>query len=66
MTTRAPLVSSLEAAKTFGISRTHFNRLVKEGKVPIAIDMDGRTGARLFDADVIDILAADYQARAAS
>lgn len=54
----APLIGSFQAAKVFGISRATFNRWVTAGKIPVAVEMDGETGARLFDADVIDQLAA--------
>ncbi|WP_372736707.1 hypothetical protein [Nocardioides sp.] len=52
-----PLIGSAQAAKAFGIDRATFNRWVIEGRVPIAVKVDGRTGARLFDADLIDQLA---------
>ena len=54
----APLIGSAQAAKVFGVDRATFNRWVKAGDVPVAYEMDGATGARLFDADVIDQLAA--------
>jgi predicted site-specific integrase-resolvase len=54
----APLIGSAQAAKVFKVDRATFNRWVKAGRIPIAVEMDGETGARLFDADVIDQLAA--------
>jgi predicted site-specific integrase-resolvase len=54
-----PLIGSAQAAKRFGVDRATFNRWVKAGKIPVVIEMDGHTGARLFDADVIDQLAAN-------
>lgn len=54
----APLIGSAQSAKVFGVDRATFNRWVKSGDIPVAVEMDGLTGARLFDADVIDQLAA--------
>lgn len=56
------LIGSAQAAKAFGVSRATFNRWVQAGSIPIAVEMDGLTGARLFAADVIDQLAADKAA----
>ena len=58
----APLIGSMQAAKRFGVNRATFNRWVADGKIPVAVALDGQTGARLFDADVIDQLAAKYLA----
>ena len=58
----APLIGSAQAAKAFGVNRKTFNRWVQAGDIPVAHQMDGHTGARLFDADLIDQLAADYKA----
>lgn len=58
VTKNAPLIGSAQAAKVFGVDRATFNRWVAEGRVPVAVAMEGETGARLFDADVIDQLAA--------
>jgi len=52
----------MQAAKRFGVNRATFNRWVADGKIPVAVALDGQTGARLFDADVIDQLAAKYLA----
>jgi predicted DNA-binding transcriptional regulator AlpA len=54
----APLIGSAQAAKILKVSRATFNRWVAAGEVPVAVEMDGLTGARLFDADVIEALAA--------
>lgn len=56
-----PLIGSAQAAKVFGVDRATFNRWVKRGSIPVAVAMAGDTGARLFDADVIDALAARYR-----
>lgn len=59
MPKNTPLIGSAQAAKIFGVSRATFNRWVQAGEVPAVMEMDGATGARLFDADVIDAIAAD-------
>jgi predicted site-specific integrase-resolvase len=60
MPKNAPLIGSLQACKVFGVDRATFNRWVAAGRIPVAHQMDGETGARLFDADVIDQLAAQF------
>jgi predicted site-specific integrase-resolvase len=62
MSKNTPLIGSDRAAKVFGVDRATFNRWVKAGRIPAAIEMDGLTGARLFDADLIDAKAAEYRA----
>lgn len=57
-----PLIGSAQAAKRFGVDRTTFNRWVNAGRIPVAVEMEGSTGARLFDADVIEALAAQHAA----
>jgi len=59
MPKNAPLIGSAQAAKVLGVSRATLNRWAVAGHVPTVIEMDGATGARLFDADVIDALAAE-------
>jgi predicted site-specific integrase-resolvase len=54
----APLIGSAQAYKVFGVDRATFNRWVAEGRIPVVAELDGPTGARLFDADVIESLAA--------
>jgi predicted site-specific integrase-resolvase len=61
MSKNAPLIGSAQAAKVFGVDRATFNRWVKAGRVVAAVEMDGMTGARLFDADLIDQLAAAHK-----
>lgn len=55
------LIGSAQAAKAYGVDRATFNRWVNAGLVPIAVEMEGKTGARLFDAEVIDRLVAERQ-----
>lgn len=59
MPQNTPLIGSAQAAKEFDVHRATFNRWVDAGQIPIAVEMDGATGARLFDADVIQELAAE-------
>lgn len=61
-----PLIGSAQAAKRFGVDRATFNRWVKAGEIPVEVTMEGATGARLFDADVIDQLADARNAEAAT
>lgn len=58
------LIGSAQAAKTFQVDRATFNRWVAAGRVPVAVEMDGPTGARLFDADVIDEMVAERAEKA--
>lgn len=53
-----PLIGSAQAAKVFGVNRATFNRWVAEGLIPVEAELDGTTGARMFDADLIDQIAA--------
>lgn len=58
MPKNTPLIGSAQAAKVFKVDRATFNRWVAEGLIPVAAELDGPTGARMFDADVIDQIAA--------
>lgn len=51
------LIGSLEAARRLRMHRATFNKLVKDGVIPIAAEIPGRTGARLFDPVVIEDIA---------
>lgn len=53
------LIGSEQAAKILRVTRSTFNRRVSAGKVPIAFEMDGTTGARLFDLEEIERLAGE-------
>jgi predicted site-specific integrase-resolvase len=59
MQKNAPLIGSRQAAKRFGVDRATFNRWVQAGTIPFEFKVEGETGARLFDADLIDQLAAE-------
>ena len=56
------LMSTAEAADRLGISVATLNRWANSGKVPVAVQAPGKTGTRLYDADVIDRLAAETAA----
>lgn len=62
MTNHAPLIGSAQAARIFRVDRATFNRWVAAGDVPFVVELEGPTGARLFDADLIDQLAAKKRA----
>lgn len=66
MPRNAPLIGSAQAAKKFGVDRATFNRWVLNGEIPVEVEMDGATGARLFDADTIDQLAAKRAEKASA
>ena len=51
------LIGSLEAARRLRMHRATFNKLVTDGAIPVAAEIPGRTGARLFDPAVIAELA---------
>jgi DNA-binding transcriptional MerR regulator len=51
------LIGSLEAARRLRINRATLNHWVERGLVPFAGKAEGRTGARLFDAAVIEDIA---------
>lgn len=53
----APLIGAAEAAALIGVDRTTFNRWVAKGEISPVVEMPGRTGARLYDADEIERLA---------
>lgn len=55
------LVGSAQAAKIFGVHRATFTRWVQAGEVPIFTQVEGRTGAQLFDLDVIEELARERE-----
>ena len=51
------LIGSNEAARILSINRATLNRWAATGRVPIAIDMDGLTGAKLYERADIEALA---------
>ena len=51
------LIGSNEAARILSINRATLNRWAAAGRVPIAIDMDGLTGAKLYERADIEALA---------
>ena len=51
------LVGSIEAARILHVNRATFNRWAAAGHVPIAINLDGLTGAKLYERADIEALA---------
>lgn len=52
------LIGSAQAAKILGVDRATVNRWAQSGYLAAAYDPDTETGARLFDPDLVDQLAA--------
>ena len=53
------LISTAEAARRLGITVSTLNRRAASGSIPVAVQVPGETGARLYDAAVIDQLTTD-------
>ena len=53
------LISTAKAARRLGITVSTLNRRAASGSIPVAVRVPGETGARLYDAAVIDQLATD-------
>ena len=66
MASTGQLVTALEAAKTLGKSRRTILRMVEAGELPYVHKLDGRAGAYLFDAAVIDLLARRQSGKASA
>lgn len=65
-TPKAPaptFIGTAEAARILGLHRGHVSKLAQRGKLPSVAEMDGRTGARVFDRATVEAYA---KARAAS
>jgi predicted site-specific integrase-resolvase len=60
------LIGSAQAAKILGVDRATLSRWCQAGDVPVAYDPGTRTGARLFDVEAIEQLAAERQREKAS
>lgn len=60
------LIGSKRAAAICGVSRIVFNRWVRAEKVKPVMQMEGDTGAYLFDLAVIEELAAQRKAAKAA
>lgn len=52
------LIGSAQAAKILGVDRATVNRWAQSGYLAAVYSPETETGARLFDPDVIDQLAA--------
>lgn len=57
------LIGTAEAARILGLHRGHVSKLAQRGVLPPVAEMDGRTGARVFDRADVEAYKA---ARAAS
>lgn len=55
MTGSRPLTTK-EAATALGVSVRTINRWVEVGKLPVASKLPGRTGPRLFEPGVIELV----------
>ncbi|TNC19081.1 helix-turn-helix domain-containing protein [Amycolatopsis alkalitolerans] len=62
MTTARPL-STKEAAAALGVSIRTLNRWVELGKLPVAGKLPGRTGCRLFEPGVVELLRRQREER---
>jgi len=61
MPNQTPPLNSEQAAEILGLSRATINRQAAAGSIP-ATKLPGRTGAFIFDRDVIESLALDRAA----
>ena len=56
------LIGTAEAAELLGKPITTINRMALNGRLPVAVQMPGRTGARLYRrADVLALIRADLK-----
>lgn len=58
------LLTAAEVAERFGEDRTTILQRVKDGRLPAAQRLPGRTGAYLFDPEVVDLVARELAAEA--
>ncbi|WP_448259552.1 helix-turn-helix domain-containing protein [Corynebacterium kalidii] len=58
------VLTTQQVAEVLGIDRSRVVRRVRNGSIPTVGKLPGRTGAHLFDPDVIDALAHEEGARA--
>jgi len=56
MDTQPDLIGATEAARILEVTRTHLTRLVRAGSLPVALKLDGKTGAYLFDRSAVEDL----------
>lgn len=67
--TQAPklkLIGAARAAEILGVDRSTLSRMVRMGAVPVAMQLPGRTGTRLFDIAEIRRIAKVRAEKAAS
>lgn len=48
------LVGAAEAARIIGVHRATVSRLALHGDLPTAVELEGRTGARMFRLDDVE------------
>lgn len=48
------LVGAAEAARIIGVNRATVSKLAVSGELPTAVELPGKTGARLFRLDDIE------------
>lgn len=53
----ANMVSTRDAAALLGTDRNGVRRLLRSGDLEPALKLDGKTGAYLFDREVVEALA---------
>ena len=64
--TKPKLIGAARAAQVLGVDRSTLSRMVRMGAVPVAMQLPGRTGTRLFDPAEIDRIAKARSEKAAS
>jgi predicted site-specific integrase-resolvase len=61
METESDLVGTRDAAEIIGCERSTLSRWVALGKLPLALQLTGPTGAHLFHRADVDRLAVEYR-----
>lgn len=63
---KGELITTAQAAHILGLTVATVNKRAKAGLIPVAQQLPGETGARLFDSDEIERLAQQRLAAAAA
>jgi excisionase family DNA binding protein len=66
MTTTTALLTTRQAAERLGVDRGTVSRAAAAGRLPAAGKLPGRTGAYLFDVEVIDDAAREWKRQEAN
>jgi excisionase family DNA binding protein len=61
---QSDLVSTTEAAEIIGTSASTVNRWASNGRLPVALQSPGPTGARFYKRTTVERVAAKYRAEA--